>query len=92
MQFLPSYLFATLQQDAILGLEALYYVWGCDTLQNAVNLECNGRQLSIRSNLACALMHLRHESQPKLLWVDAICINQTDKDEQSRQVQCMGYI
>ena len=37
-------------------------------------------------------MHLRHESQPRLLWVDAICINQTDKDEQSRQVQCMGDI
>ena len=30
-------------EDVILGFEALSYVWGCDTLQNAVNLECNGR-------------------------------------------------
>ena len=50
------------------------------------------RVLSIGSELACALMHLRYVSEPRLLWVDAICINLKDKDERSQQVQLMGDI
>ncbi|KAL8928745.1 MAG: hypothetical protein Q9208_001523 [Pyrenodesmia sp. 3 TL-2023] len=44
------------------------------------------------TNLYVALQHLRHASTPRRLWVDAICINQQDTDERSRQVERMADI
>ncbi|KAJ4109647.1 hypothetical protein NW768_012083 [Fusarium equiseti] len=48
--------------------------------------------LLIGRNLAAALRHLRLESKPRLLWADAICINQQDLDERASQVLRMGDI
>ena len=79
-------------EDAAMAYEALSYVWGSDALQNQVDIECDGRMLSIGSNLACALMHVRSESATRQLWVDAICIDQGNKDERSQQVQHMDRI
>ena len=79
-------------EDVALSYEALSYAWGCDALRNAVEIKCDGRVLSIGSNLACAMMHIRYETESRLLWVDAVCINQEDKDERSQQVQRMGDI
>lgn len=78
--------------DLALQYEALSYVWGSDAVDNKVNIECDGSSLSIGPNLARALMRIRLESKSRLLWADAICINQRDEDERSRQVQCMGDI
>ena len=79
-------------EDAALAYEALSYVWGNDALQIQVDIECDGRTLSIGSNLACALMHVRSEVVARQLWVDAICIDQSNKDERSQQVQQMDRI
>ncbi|KAL8838507.1 MAG: hypothetical protein Q9176_005059 [Flavoplaca citrina] len=78
--------------DVSLTYEALSYVWGSDALQNRVSITCNGCILSIGANLANALTHVRQESRSRLLWVDAICINQKDAQERSLQVQRMGDI
>ncbi|KAL8913602.1 MAG: hypothetical protein Q9172_007245, partial [Xanthocarpia lactea] len=75
-----------------LTYEALSYVWGSDALHNRVSVTCNGCILSIGANLANALTHIRQESRSRLLWVDAICINQKDAQERSLQVQRMGDI
>ncbi|EGY23525.1 uncharacterized protein VDAG_04963 [Verticillium dahliae VdLs.17] len=77
------------------GFEALSYTWG-----SADDLECvkviprdhcpsqsSFRALHIRRNLASALRHLRYENRPRMLWVDAICINQQDIDEVNIQVK-----
>jgi len=32
---------------------------------------------------------LRLESEPRVLWADAVCINQQDDNEKSKQVQLM---
>jgi hypothetical protein len=48
--------------------------------------------LKITPNLNCALMNLRLDSQPRVLWIDAICINQTDLVERSTQVNLMLQI
>lgn len=79
-------------EDATLAYEALSYVWGSDALQNQVDIECDGQVLSIGSNLASALMHVRSESVTRQLWVDAICIDQGNKDERSQLVQQMDRI
>ncbi|KIW95612.1 uncharacterized protein Z519_04197 [Cladophialophora bantiana CBS 173.52] len=82
-----------IEDVARLGFEALSYVWGSDYgSQQARKLDCDGAPLHIRANLDCALKHLRHDRNTRFLWVDAVCINQGDKEERSRQVQQMGAI
>jgi hypothetical protein len=50
------------------------------------------RHLPISRNLSVALEHLRLPAEPRLLWIDAICINQDDIPERSEQVNKMGSI
>ena len=59
-------------EEGPLKFEALSYVWGKH--QDAMNIECDGHTLPIGPNLACALEHLRHGTDSRLLWVDAVCI------------------
>jgi hypothetical protein len=42
--------------------------------------------LTITQNLALALRHLRKVDTPRVLWVDAICIDQTNLKERSAEV------
>lgn len=49
-------------------------------------------QLSIGLNLAIALRHIRHPSQHRNIWCDAICINQEDPAEVTSQITFMGDI
>ncbi|KAK0716794.1 heterokaryon incompatibility protein-domain-containing protein, partial [Lasiosphaeria miniovina] len=70
--------------------ESLSYVWGSD--DNKQPIYVDGDELYITANLHVALSHLRHCFLERILWVDAICINQDDKDEKGRQVQLMAKI
>jgi hypothetical protein len=53
---------------------------------------CNGEATAIRLELARALRRLRFPNSTRILWIDAICINQDDKEERSYQVPLMGSI
>jgi hypothetical protein len=48
--------------------------------------------LRITGNLAEALRHLKLLNQPRLIWIDAICINQNDLLESNSEVSTMGSI
>ncbi|KAN0112369.1 Heterokaryon incompatibility protein (HET) domain containing protein [Hyaloscypha variabilis] len=48
--------------------------------------------IGITHNLAVALRHLRDEKSPRVLWIDALCINQDDLVERSVEVLDMGSI
>ena len=48
--------------------------------------------LDVTRNFAVALQHLRYQKEPRVLWIDAICINQQDVHERSAQVERMGDI
>ena len=67
--------------------EALSYTWG-DASQH-FDISCNGASLKITHNLNVALRYLRSTIDLRTLWVDAICINQSDFEERSQQVQLM---
>ena len=67
--------------------EALSYTWG-DASQHSA-LYCNGKILSITANLEKALRYLRYQTEPRTLWVDAVCINQADIEELNQQVALM---
>ncbi|KAI8654198.1 hypothetical protein LRP88_01777 [Fusarium phalaenopsidis] len=75
---------------------ALSYVWGDSNVRRTIRL--NGNTFEVTVNLFEGLRQIREsiyedESLPQLpLWVDAICINQDDKDEKAKQVPNMHQI
>jgi hypothetical protein len=69
--------------------EALSYTWGSDVLQPIL---LNQHVFHVRANLASALKHLRRKDSSRVLWVDALCINQADVEERNLQVMRMGAI
>ncbi|EPE05318.1 heterokaryon incompatibility protein [Ophiostoma piceae UAMH 11346] len=48
--------------------------------------------ISVTANLDAALRHVRYRTRSRVLWVDAICINQDDLAERSQQVRQMRRI
>lgn len=70
--------------------EALSYVWG--SMDPPYFLECSDVQVRVTKNLHEALCHFRLESQIRIVWADALCINQSDNPEKSIQVNRMREI
>lgn len=70
--------------------EALSYTWGDP--DKKVDITVNRKPFWVTVNLKTALRYLRYADRPRLLWVDAICINQTNLSEVSIQVQHMTQI
>ncbi|KAJ8113454.1 hypothetical protein OPT61_g4415 [Boeremia exigua] len=70
---------------------ALSYAWG--QYRSSQMALVDGRSVGIGLNLDCALRHIRCSlSQPLLMWVDALCINQRDVEERNAQVLLMRDI
>ena len=69
---------------------ALSYCWGEPILD--ILLECNGQPFDITRSLATALAVLRSATEVLALWVDQVCINQSDPSERNAQVLLMGQI
>jgi hypothetical protein len=69
---------------------SLSYVWGDPG--NVTPVACDGGEINVTVNLHSALRHLRYTEQVRILWVDAICINQSDLEERSQQVLLMASI
>ncbi|RYP69863.1 hypothetical protein DL769_005156 [Monosporascus sp. CRB-8-3] len=70
--------------------EALSYVWGDPNVTVPITLD--GIRFPVTTNLHLALRYLRREDTRRTLWVDAICINQTDIAERNEQVMRMRDI
>jgi hypothetical protein len=72
--------------------EALSYTWGDPKDTSPILL--NGQVFHATKTLVSGLRHLRHKEAGKVrvLWVDAVCINQTDIMEKNHQVQQMAQI
>ncbi|RFU33846.1 hypothetical protein B7463_g2467, partial [Scytalidium lignicola] len=70
--------------------EALSYAWGSPT--NKVYVGCEGGKIKIPVNLRDALKHLRDSVGVRILWADALCIDQSDEQERGHQVKNMGLI
>jgi hypothetical protein len=83
--------------------EALSYTWGDPKGENSL-VPCRGDPsasypvkidegyLKVAYNLMVALKHLRHDTNTRTLWIDAICINQHDDEEKNHQVKAMARI
>ena len=59
---------------------------------NDTNNTVNYQHIYLRPNLHTALKYLRQPDVPRVMWIDALCINQNDLDERGRQVKRMAEI
>jgi hypothetical protein len=80
-----------LEQDEALELyEALSYAWGEPKLSHKII--CNSKQICVTQSLFEALQQLRRPRLERTLWIDAICINQSDEAEKQEQIRFMRDI
>jgi ankyrin repeat protein len=70
--------------------DALSYTWGA--MERTATVIVNGKVFDVTENLYSAFQHLRSKSQDRILWADAICINQSNDRERGHQVQQMRDI
>lgn len=70
---------------------ALSYAWGDP--ERTANIRINNQNFKIHENLLWFLqVQSQSISEPKLFWIDAICINQADLRERNHQVALMKMI
>lgn len=100
------------------AFDAMSYTWGdpmtvfdtviqvsskADWAAPAFEIICDGKPVSVSSNLYTMLLALRHICSghqgagndicfTKRFWIDALCINQADIDEKSQQIMMMSRI
>lgn len=74
--------------------EALSYVWGDQIHEDLIEVQHAERVVPfpVTKNLGSALRQLRDTITDRLLWIDALCINQADQQERSMQVAKMHQI
>ncbi|KAJ1323935.1 HET domain-containing protein [Microdochium nivale] len=70
--------------------EALSYAWGDPTTNQTIR--CSGSNLGVTTSLYGALVHLRRPTRERLLWADAVCIDQSDSVERAEQIKQMKKI
>ena len=88
------------------GYEVLSYAWGVPNRSESVHVEQRSwkqynlrrsaqrqaRKLLVTSTLLTILQSLRSETQPRRIWIDAICIDQDNLQEHSKQILLMPDI
>jgi hypothetical protein len=70
--------------------DAVSYVWGSEDKPESVIID--NQRLKITSNLYTLLLRLQDERLSRVIWVDAICINQEDEKEKEYQIPLMAEI
>ncbi|KFY53483.1 hypothetical protein V496_07543 [Pseudogymnoascus sp. VKM F-4515 (FW-2607)] len=70
--------------------ETLSYVWGPPKFTSTITLD--SYPLAVTPHLELALRHLRVAKGERVIWVDAVCINQGDAVERGEQVTLMKRI
>jgi hypothetical protein len=68
----------------------LSYVWG--DIDVTREIRCGKERSSVTLSLHEALVYIRNRRTPRLLWVDSLCINQSDEEEKGHQVQRMHLV
>src|SRR5437773_7631062 len=70
-----------------LPYEALSYTWGAPGFPERITFASS--EIPITQNLFDALIRIRDTKEPREVWIDALCINQQDKNEKSQQIPLM---
>lgn len=85
---------AVLSENLVPEFEALSYAWGSAKRNANIHVVESGGEsaLAVTRNLAEALQYLRYKDRPRVLWIDAICVDQHNIPERGHQVVRMAKI
>lgn len=76
--------------------EALSYVWGGSDKPQSISIRehnsTSEHYLPVTENLHAALTRLRYPFYERIIWIDAICINQHNEREKEEQIELMARI
>ncbi|CAI9627806.1 unnamed protein product [Alternaria burnsii] len=78
--------------DESLEYEAVSYTWGNAVQKQAIYFQHDTKELHVGQNCYNALRRLRRVHGDRLLWIDAICINQDNLQERASQVRIMDRV
>lgn len=70
--------------------EAISYCWG--ELRGYGQIRLHGSVVDAPASAIRALRQYRRREGPRVLWIDAICINQEDLEERAQQVSLMEHV
>ncbi|KAH6868095.1 heterokaryon incompatibility protein-domain-containing protein [Alternaria rosae] len=85
-------IFEIRRMDSDVQFEAISYVWGSPFPECYLYDVESRTAVTITENLSLALQALRYPDRSRVLWADAVCINQSDNNEKSHQVEKMGLV
>lgn len=72
--------------------ETISYVWGDESQREYVFVNVNGVNIEAPASSVRVLRRIRLLHKTRVVWIDAICINQTDIEERSQQVKITGSV
>lgn len=75
--------------NASLDFDAISYCWG--NPEKSKTIICEGKSLWVPGDLHDMLHHL-YEPGCRKIWIDAVCINQSDDGEKASQVRIMDQV
>lgn len=70
--------------------ETISYVWGDQQLRSTIFV--NDTAVDVPASSQAVLHQFRHPNEDRTLWLDSVCIDQTNLEERSHQVGLMGRI
>ncbi|KAI4607255.1 hypothetical protein J4E83_009711 [Alternaria metachromatica] len=70
--------------------ETISYCWGPLRAQSTMRL--NGHRIRVPASSEAAVRRMRLSDRPRVLWIDAICIDQSSTTERSAQVAFMATV
>jgi hypothetical protein len=94
----PSIRFIEVSLDKTPKYEALSYEWGkvfpAGPPRSSIRCTSGGQFIPVTRNLHDAIKHLcpKERYSKRLMWIDALCIDQDNIDERNAQVQLMSQI
>ncbi|KAH8650825.1 heterokaryon incompatibility protein-domain-containing protein [Tricladium varicosporioides] len=82
------------KQGSRVQYEALSWSWGKSRAEHQIHVRKDHGicRLKVSRDLIWALKHLRRPHEDRILWIDAICINQLDNIERNHQVENMAVL
>ena len=70
--------------------ETISYCWG--DVNERASIKLNGQNVSVPASAAAALRRVRMSKRNRVVWVDAVCIDQRNKEERGHQVTMMSDV
>jgi hypothetical protein len=87
-----SWSIRTISLDQDQTFNAVSYTWGLPTLGPSPLVTVEGCIVEAGANAVDALLSATRQEPEVPVWIDAVCINQKDKEEEAKQIPLMGKV